>query len=162
MSIVLPEDFTEAEKLLTATEQNGVAPPRPGSVKRWKVTLVDRMRFTRRPRSKKRRIIKKWRKQSENWTPDMRPITATLMLGSMAMARGYGVKTAAKPDPYWNDEDPSRPRWLEMHTLLWEKLQREHPEFARTCDVFRRQPVLKNGIQWTEDVPLSQNETSEP
>lgn len=28
MSIVLPEDFTEAEKLLTATERSGVALPR--------------------------------------------------------------------------------------------------------------------------------------
>jgi hypothetical protein len=164
MSIVLPEDFTEAEKLLTATERSGVALPRPGSVKRWKVTLVDRMRFTRRPRSKKRRIIKKWRKRPENWSPSMLPIATCLMMGSMvmmgsmAMARGYGVKTAAKPDPYWNEEDPSRPRWLEMHTKLWEKLQREQPEFASKCDVFRRQTVLKNGIQWTEDVPLSQNE----
>jgi len=163
MSIILPEDFTEAEKLLTATERSGVALPRPGSVKRWKVTLVDRIRFTRRPRSKKRRIIKKWRKRPENWSPNMLPIATCLMMGGMAMARGYGVKTAAKPDPYWNEEDPSRPRWLEMHTKLWEKLQRELPEFASKCDVFRRQTVLKNGIQWTaEDVPLSQNDQAVP
>jgi hypothetical protein len=27
----------------------------------------------------------------------------------------------------------------------------------RDLDVFRRQTVLKNGIQWTEGVPLSQD-----
>lgn len=161
MSIVLPEDFTEAEKLLTATERSGVALPRPGSVKRWKVTLVDRMRFARRPKSKKRRIVKKWRKRPENWSPLMVPIATTLIMGSMAAARGYGVKTESKPDPYWNEEDPSHPRWIEMHTLLWERVQREQPEWASKCDVFRRQTVLKNGVQWTEDVPLSQNAADE-
>lgn len=96
--------------------------------KRWKITLVDRKSFTRRPRSKKRRIIKKWRKRPENWTPNMQVITTTLMLGSQAVARAY-------PDPYWNDANPCHPRILEMHSLLWERIKAEHPDFAARCDV---------------------------
>lgn len=43
------------------------APPPP--IRFWVTSLAKK--FTRRPRSKKKRIIWKWKKREENWTPTL-------------------------------------------------------------------------------------------
>lgn len=118
--------------------------------KRWKVTLVDRMQYFRRPRSKKRRIRAKWRKRPENYRPLMVPVGHALFFSAMAIEHSSDPASC----PYWNEEDPSRPRIMEMHTNLWEKVKSEVPQFAKHCDVFRRVEVLRNGVPWPEEVPV--------
>lgn len=131
--------------------------------KRWKVTLVDRMTrpvFFRRPRTKKRRIIAKWMKVAANWHPAgplMVPVGVFMMLGEMATKAATKAATkssAANPSPYWDEENPSRPRMLEMHTLLWEQVKAQEPEFATRCDLFRRVKTLRDGIEWNIDEPI--------
>lgn len=117
--------------------------------KRYHVTLVDRMRHINKPKSRRRRIVKKWHTSPRNWVPLMVPVGTTLCLGKNALASGIESNSS----PYFNTEDPSRPRMLEMHSLLWEKVKREAPEFAARCDVFRK--VGKPDSLWPELVPVS-------
>ena len=119
--------------------------------KRFKIILVDRVFFARRPRSKKKRIVKKWLKRPENWAPNMLPFAQRVMVGN-SFVQAFGVKT--EPSPYFNEEDPSRPRILEMHTLLWKKIQAEQPDFAARCDVFRRVKTVRCGVPWLEEIPV--------
>jgi hypothetical protein len=113
------------------------------------------MQYYRRPRTKKRRILKKWRKRPENYRPLMVPVGHVILIGALAKSRAI---PSDNPNPYWNEEDPSRPRIMEMHTNLWEKVQSEVPQFAELCDVFRRVETVRNGITWSEDVPFQQND----
>jgi len=103
--------------------------------KRWRVTLVSRTQFFRLPRSKKKRILKKWLKRPENYRPLMVPIGTSFAFGSMAFTQPCPKRTE-QPDPYWNHEDPSRPRWIEMHPDLWAQVQITNPEFAALCDIY--------------------------
>lgn len=103
---------------------------------RWKVVLVDRMQFAPKRRTKNRRIRKKWRKRPENWKPLMVPVRVVVLMGKHALAASTSLD--GEPSPYFNEEDPSRPRMLEMHTKLWELTKEKVPEFAKLCDVFRR------------------------
>jgi hypothetical protein len=74
----------------------------------------------------------------------------------------FGVKllgnhsSLSRPnDPYWNKDDPSKPRYMEIHTELWRKVLVLSPQITETHDVFRRVKTLKNGITWTEDIPVT-------
>lgn len=112
------------------------------TTERWKITLVDRTQFFRRPRSKKRRILKKWWMRKENHRPLMTIFQIRIFLGENSVFKAYGNPLfVPKPDPYWNEQDHSTPRILEMHSLFWEKTKNEDPEFAAKCDVFR---IVKN------------------
>ncbi len=78
----------------------------------------------------------------------MVPVGFRIMMGAGCLAQN------TQPGPYWNEEDPSRPRMLEMHTKLWECLQETVPEFTQHCDVFRRVKTTLNGMEWSEDIPI--------
>ena len=127
--------------------------------KRWKIILVDRTQYFRRPRSKKRRILKKWRKRKENYRPLMVPVGSQYLIGSGAIAAAKaGEFTIKEPDywtPYYDEEAPHKPRIMQMHTKLWEKVVSEAPEFAAKCDLFKR--VVRNFgcIRHDEDVLCS-------
>lgn len=107
---------------------------KPPEEKRWQITIVDRTQYYRRPRTKKRRILKKWRKDKRNYRPLMVPVGHTFLFGKNALLRARGK---SEPDPYHNHEDPSRPRKMEMHSDLWAMTQKDVPEFARLCDVVK-------------------------
>ena len=102
--------------------------PEPG---RYQVTIVDRERQERFPRSKKRRIRNKWRKDRRNWGPMMVPVSHMLILGS-AFAHFDFEKTRE-----------AMARRFEMHSKLWEKIQAETPEFAALCDIVEPIPPYK-------------------
>lgn len=93
---------------------------------RWKIKIVPRVQYFRRPRSKKRRIRNKWLKNPKNWRPMMVPVGYTILLGSEA-ARLAGVSGKAY--------GPVQNRMLEMSPALWEKVKVESPEFAAKCDL---------------------------
>lgn len=101
---------------------------------RWHVTLVDRQTFYRHPRTKRRRIIRKWRQRPENWRPLMEIIQVTLLLGAEAHRL---ITPATELSPYADPENPTNPRIIEMHTKLWERIKRSVPDFAAKCDLFR-------------------------
>lgn len=117
------------------------------SDKRWRVTIVEREQFYRRPRTKKRRILKKWRARKENYRPLMVPVMQSFCFGALA-AKGL------KPSPYWDAETPGETRMLEMTTALWEKVKRDVPEFAQKCDLFRRVKSLKIGEDAEYDLEI--------
>ena len=101
--------------------------PPPG---RFHVTLVDRERQERFPRSKKRRVRNKWRKDRRNWGAMMVPVGHTLILGG-AFAHLDTEKVSAMA------------RCFEMHSKLWAKVQAENPEFAALCDIVDPIPEYK-------------------
>lgn len=100
--------------------------PPPG---RFQVTIVDRERQERFPRSKKRRIRRKWRKDRRNWGPLMVPVGHTLIGGAMSGITDEMTRAAA--------------RRFEMHSKLWAKVQAEAPEFAALCDIVEPIPEYK-------------------
>lgn len=104
--------------------------PPPG---RFQVTIVDRERQERFPRSKKRRIRRKWRKDRRNWGPLMVPVGHTVIMGSQAALRGYGAEKLQQ----------AMARRFEMHSKLWAKVQAEAPEFAALCDIVEPIPEYK-------------------
>lgn len=102
------------------------------------------LRFARRPRSKKLRIIRKWRKRPENWGPLMVPVGHRVVCGSMAHMRAIPA-------------DPTKERFretIEMHPALWEYVQRVNPEFVAQCALHRYEDVVRDGITWRETVPI--------
>jgi len=46
-------------------------------------------------------------------------------------------ESIAAKNPYWNYDDPTQPRCMQMHSLMWERIKTEAPEFAAKCDVFK-------------------------
>ena len=88
---------------------------------RYKLTIVDRQRQERFPRSKKRRIRRKWRKDRRNWGPLMVPVGHVLIGGALSGITDEHVAEAA--------------RNIEMSPALWERVQRVAPEFAALCDI---------------------------
>jgi hypothetical protein len=88
---------------------------------RYQVTIVDRERQERFPRSKKRRIRRKWRKNRANWGPLMVPVGYSLIGGALS-----GIT---------DEMTRASKRRLEMHSKLWTKIQAENPEFAALCDI---------------------------
>jgi hypothetical protein len=92
---------------------------------RFQVTIVDRERQERFPRSKKRRIRNKWRKNRKNWGPLMVPVGYSLVIGANAALRGHDFEKTQR----------AMARRIEMHSKLWEKVQDELPEFAALCDI---------------------------
>jgi ribosomal protein L16/L10AE len=92
---------------------------------RYQVTIVDRERQERFPRSKKRRIRNKWRKDRRNWGPLMVPVGHSLIMGANSVLRGHDPEKAKQ----------AMARHLEMHSKLWERVQVEVPEFAALCDI---------------------------
>lgn len=89
------------------------------------IIIVDRERQERFPRSKKRRIRNKWRKDRRNWGPLMVPVGQTLLMGSAAVLRGYDAEKVKK----------AFSQRVEMHSKLWEKIQNEYPEVAAKCEI---------------------------
>lgn len=60
-----------------------------------RVRLSDTLvQFYRRPRSKKGRVVKKWRKRPENWRPHPLLFQERLILGRNAALHGYGVASS--------------------------------------------------------------------
>lgn len=80
------------------------------------------VQWFRRPRSKKKRIRKKWRLRPENWRPSRLVYQQTYLMGA-----------AFTTSP----ESLQRPRNLLMHPQTWAMLQREHPEVCRKLRVVR-------------------------
>jgi len=56
------------------------------------------LQFWRKPRSKKGRIVKKWRKRAENWRPHPQVFGEFLSVGSKAARHGYGCFTGQAAD----------------------------------------------------------------
>ena len=102
--------------------------PPPG---RFHITLVDRERQERFPRSKKRRIRNKWRKDRRNWAPLMVPVSHSLILGSAFVHIHYEKPREAMS------------RCMEMHSKLWAKLQKTNPDLAELCDIVEQLHDLK-------------------
>ena len=100
---------------------------------RYKITIVDRIQWSRRPRSKKLRIRRKWRKNPKNWRPNPRIFHTTILLGSLA---GENYLEKAKESPYFNPKTPFSPNEWQMHSASWERIKQEIPEFVPMCDVF--------------------------
>jgi hypothetical protein len=93
------------------------------------IRLSDRERFFRRPRSKKRRIIAKWRKNRANWCPCI-PRTYSFILGSRACinpAAAAATLALAR-------------RTVEMHPAHWEIFKEKYPEVAARCTVVNVMP----------------------
>lgn len=105
-----------------------IAFPPPG---RFRVTIVDRERQECFPRSKKRRIRNKWRKDRRNWGPLMVPVSRSLILGSAFAHIDYEKTREAMG------------RCMEMHSRLWAKLQETNPDFADLCDIVELIPDFK-------------------
>jgi hypothetical protein len=72
----------------------------------------ERRYWTRRPRTKKRRIRNKWKKRPENWRSEPNIVQTTLLLGSKCMVNGV-----APPSP---DEMPVL---LEMNPSVWAQME---------------------------------------
>jgi hypothetical protein len=106
---------------------------------RYQIIIVDRERQIRYPRSKKRRIRRKWRKSRKNWGPLMVPVGNVLVAGALS-----GVSEAACA---------AMKRRMEMSPALWEKVQREAPEFAALCDVLDGKELARS--LWTEAFNLA-------
>ncbi len=92
-----------------------------------------RIVFFRRPRSKKRRIIRKWWKRKENWRPDNRCWEQKIIVGSGALNRAYG------PPP--TDEERERllvnidrPRIL-VHPDKWAEIVKADPGLLDKVEV---------------------------
>lgn len=106
---------------------------------RYHITLVDRVQYFRRPRSKKRRIRRKWRKNPKSWRPNPHIFKTTVMVGSLA---GENYLAKAKEDPYFNPETPFSPNIWQMHTKTWEQIIAKIPKFEAMCDVYRPAPFI--------------------
>lgn len=96
---------------------------------RYQVTIVDRERQERFPRSKKRRIRSKWRKNRSNWGPLMVPVGYALIGGALSGITDEMTRAAG--------------RRLEMHSKLWAHVQDKAPEFAALCDIVDPIPDYK-------------------
>lgn len=97
----------------------------------YEVTLVDRERQTRFPRSKKRRIRRKWTNNRSNWEPMMVPVSHAVILGSAFT----GVGTEKLKEQLH--------RRLEMHTKLWGWIQVHRPELAERCAIVEPIPPFQ-------------------
>lgn len=83
------------------------------------ITLRERFRQCRFPRSKKRRIRRKWRKNVKNWGKDLR-VFENVFIG--------GPLSGLPPQE-------EMPRHLEMHPDVWEVIRSNNPDLAARCDV---------------------------
>ncbi len=96
------------------------------------------VQWFRKPRSKKKRIQKKWRLRPENWRPSRLVYQQTYLMGINAMRFGFGSVASSERK---TDAAPSqRPRNLLMHPQTWALLQRKHPEVCRKLRVVRSNP----------------------
>lgn len=106
---------------------------------RYQVIIVDRERQLRFPRSKKRRIRQKWRKNRKNWGPLMVPVGNVLIAGALSRVSAAACEAMK--------------RRMEMHRALWEKVQREVPDFAALCDVYDGKELAQS--LWSEALNLA-------
>ncbi len=96
------------------------------------------MQWFRRPRSKKRRIRRKWRKNPANWRPSPFIFQEHLILGSAA---GRHIPQA----------ELNRPRYM-MHPVTWRAALAKDPTIAARFDVLEQgtwraqpaAPILKS------------------
>lgn len=102
------------------------------------VTLDPNLRiWKRRPRTKKRRILMKWKRRPENWVPDMRPWTRSFIAGRDAATI---LRNAVH----------SYRMMLIMHPLLWAQMCIDYPTFTMRCDVVDREgrPIPPPTNRW--------------
>lgn len=86
---------------------------------RLRIRLDERLvQFYRRPRSKRRRIVKKWRKRPENWRPHPCIFGETLAVGREVMVHGYGRSSG---------DVSGRPLMWIAHPQTWERYCRLEP-----------------------------------
>jgi hypothetical protein len=97
------------------------------------------MQFFRRPRSKKRRILKKWRGRPENWRPHPMVFEQRVAMGPQAMLRA--VPGESYPV-------------LMMHPEVWERLKRRRPEVVELAIIREWEATAKTGpsINWRDAV----------
>lgn len=89
--------------------------------------------FYRRPRSKKRRIVKKWRKRSENYRPHPLVFQERYFLGRHAALNGYGmVSSPVEGRRVVNDREVM----LLAHPVTWVRMCERCPEL-RDVEVMR-------------------------
>lgn len=132
----MPSDLADHE-IMPALLQ-----PRPPRIR---IVIVDRVQQWRFPRSKKKRIRRKWRKREENWRPMMVPVGIAMFIGAEAAA---AVGGSAHSGPVENH--------YEMSTDLWCMAAGLNPEFAERCDLFMKVRRMRAGVPWHEDVPMAE------
>ena len=99
-----------------------------------RVRLSDKLvQFYRRPRSKKGRVVKKWRKRPENWRPHPLLFQERLILGCNAALHGYGVASSPVAGrPGVSDKEV----FLLAHPVTWARACERCPEL-RDVEVVR-------------------------